>query len=113
MHFALKENPRLKYESFLLHKEFENQTDEREYSEKDAEILHTQNLENAKMVSKLETECQRLPEAKKGPCPADIMYDIAGQGPVYRGSPSTSCYSSVRVPRKLECLKSAYKKLNY
>ena len=52
----------MKYEVYLLSKERENRTDEREYGKKGTEIFHTQNLENENKVSKLEAECQRLRE---------------------------------------------------
>lgn len=110
MSAVLKENSRLKYEVYLLNKEQEIRTDEREYSKKATEIFHKQNLENSNKVSKLEAECQRLRELlrQKAPNSADIiMSDTAGQGPHREGlASSTSFNSPLRETKNPEHLKA-------
>lgn len=107
MNAVLKENSRLKYEVYLLSKEREIRTDEREYGKKGTEIL---NLENENKVSKLEAECHRLRELhrKKAPNSEDIfMPEIADQGP-HREAPasSTSFNSPLQQTENPEHLKS-------
>lgn len=97
MSAVLKENSRLKYEVYLLNKEREIRTDEREYSKKATEIFHKRNLENSNKVSKLEAECQGLRELlrKKAPNSADIiMSDTAAQGPHKEGPASSTSFKS-------------------
>lgn len=96
MNAVLKENSRLKYEVYLLSKEREIRTDEKEYSKKGTEIFHTQNLENENKVSKLEAECQRLRELlrKKASNSEDIIIpETVGQGPLREAPASITSFN--------------------
>ncbi|KAK6916422.1 Filament-like plant protein [Dillenia turbinata] len=55
-----KENSFLKYEFRMLEKELELRNEERDYACKSACASHRQIVDNAKKISKLEAECQRL-----------------------------------------------------
>ncbi|XP_009367334.2 filament-like plant protein 7 [Pyrus x bretschneideri] len=55
-----KDNASLKYEVRVLEKELEIRNEEREFNRRTADVSHKQNLEGAKKIAKLESECQRL-----------------------------------------------------
>ncbi|KAB2617810.1 filament-like plant protein 7 [Pyrus ussuriensis x Pyrus communis] len=55
-----KDNASLKYEVRVLEKELEIRNEEREFNRRTADASHKQNLEGAKKIAKLESECQRL-----------------------------------------------------
>ncbi|KDP31967.1 hypothetical protein JCGZ_12428 [Jatropha curcas] len=55
-----KENSSLKYEVRVLEKELEIRNEEREFNRRAADASHKQQLESAKKIAKLESECQRL-----------------------------------------------------
>ncbi|KAB2626487.1 filament-like plant protein 7 [Pyrus ussuriensis x Pyrus communis] len=55
-----KDNASLKYEVRVLEKELEIRNEEREFNRRTADASHRQNLEGAKKIAKLESECQRL-----------------------------------------------------
>ncbi|KAM1174869.1 hypothetical protein ACFX19_027934 [Malus domestica] len=55
-----KHNASLKYEVRVLEKELEIRNEEREFNRRIADASHKQNLEGAKKIAKLESECQRL-----------------------------------------------------
>ncbi|KAG8642644.1 hypothetical protein MANES_12G106300v8 [Manihot esculenta] len=55
-----KDNASLKYEVRVLEKELEIRNEEREFNRRTADASHKQQLESAKKIAKLESECQRL-----------------------------------------------------
>ncbi|CAI9758818.1 unnamed protein product [Fraxinus pennsylvanica] len=55
-----KEKASLKYEVRVLEKELDIRNEEREFNHRTADVAHKQQLESAKKIAKLESECQRL-----------------------------------------------------
>ncbi|KAF7828705.1 filament-like plant protein 7 isoform X1 [Senna tora] len=60
LEFTEKDNASLKYEVRVLEKEVEIRNEEREFNRRTADASHKQQLESAKKIAKLESECQRL-----------------------------------------------------
>lgn len=97
-----KDNTSLKYEVCVLEKQLDIRNEEREFSQRTADVSHKQYIESAKKIAKLESECQRLRllVRKRLPGPAALAkmkseVEILGRDPAdVRRKPNQSPYRS-------------------